>query len=81
MRATRETLINELISELDAPVEQVHLLEGSARDTIPRLANEMGAVITVLGTAARRGLSQLILGNTAEAIIGALEGDLVTVRE
>ena len=81
MRATRESLISELIGELDINVEQTHLLEGNARETIPHLSNQMGAVLTVLGTAARRGLSQLLLGNTSEAIIGALEGDLVTVRE
>lgn len=81
MRSTRETLINELIEELDASVAEVHLLEGNAREAIPELSNSMGAVVTVLGTAARRGLSQLILGNTAEAIISALEGDLVTIRE
>ncbi len=81
MRETRSRLIAALTRELEAPVSEVHLLEGHARDTIPALANEMNAVLTVLGTAARRGLSQLILGNTAEAIIGSLEGDLVTVRE
>jgi len=81
MRETRQSLIDALIAELEAPVSQVHLLEGHARDTIPALANEMNAVLTVLGTAARRGLSQLILGNTAEAIIGSVEGDLVTIRE
>jgi universal stress protein E len=81
MRSTRETLIERLIEELDAPVKEVHLLEGPARDAIPELANGQRAALTVLGTAARRGLSQLILGNTAEAIIGALEGDLVTIRE
>lgn len=81
MRETRQALIDALVVELDAPVREVHLLEGSARDAIPELANRMGAVLTVLGTAARRGLSQLILGNTAEAIIGALDGDLVTIRE
>ncbi len=81
MRETRHSLIDALIAELEAPVTQVHLLQGHARDTIPALANEMNAVLTVLGTAARRGLSQLFLGNTAEAIISSLEGDLVTVRE
>lgn len=80
MRETRHALIDALIAELDAPVSTVHLLEGSARDAIPELANEMNAALTVLGTAARRGLSRLILGNTSEAIIGSLEGDLVTVR-
>jgi len=81
MRRTRRTLIEGLIAELEAPVDEIHFLEGNAREAIPELANRMGAVLTVLGTAARRGLSQLILGNTSEAIIGALDGDLVTVRE
>ncbi len=81
MRNTRQAFIDKLIDELDATVRKIHLLEGSARDTIPELANEMGAVLTVLGTAARRGITQLLLGNTSEAIIGALNGDLVTVRE
>jgi len=81
MRETRAALIDELVTRLGISVAQIHLLEGNARDAIPRLSNELGAVITVLGTAARRGLSQLILGNTSEAIISSLEGDLVTVRE
>lgn len=81
MRLNREALINDLIAELEVPVREVHLLEGNAREAIPELANRSGATVTVLGTAARRGLSQLMLGNTAEAIIGALEGDLVTIRE
>jgi len=81
MREARGAHIDELIRELDADVRTIHLLEGSARDTIPDLANEMGAVLTVLGTAARRGLSQLLRGNTSEAILGALDGDLLTVRE
>ena len=46
MRETRRSLIDSLVEELDAPVTQVHLLEGHARDTIPALANEMHAVLT-----------------------------------
>jgi len=81
MRATREKLIHEMLDELKLTVEEVHLLEGRPGEVIPGLANELGAALTVLGTAARRGLSQLIIGNTAERIIGALDGDIVTVRE
>ena len=80
MRASREKLIKELIARLGITVTEIHLLEGNAREAIPNLSNQLAATVTVLGTSARRGLSQLILGNTAEAIIGALEGDLVTIR-
>lgn len=81
MRSSREALINALISDLGITVEAVHLLEGKPGIVLPDKANELGAAVTVLGTAARRGLSQLIIGNTAERIIEALNGDVVTVRE
>ena len=81
MRESRQKFLNILIEEVGASVSRIHLLEGRARDIIPQMANELGAAVTVLGTAARRGLSQFIIGNTAEAIIGALNGDVVTVRE
>ena len=81
MRATRARLLDSLVEQSAAEVAEIHLLEGGAKDAIPRLSNELGATLTVLGTAARRGLSQLLIGNTAEAIIGAVDGDIVTVRE
>ena len=81
MRDSRDHLVHELISELGITVEEIHLLEGKPGAVIPAMANELGAAVTVLGTAARRGLSQLIIGNTAERIIEALNGDVVTVRE
>ena len=81
MRDSRDHLIHGLISELNIEVAEIHLLEGKPGAVIPATANELGAAVTVLGTAARRGLSQLIIGNTAERIIEALHGDVVTVRE
>jgi len=81
MRESRNVLIQELITDLDISVTDLHLLEGKPGVVIPDKANELGAAITVLGTAARRGLSQLIIGNTAERIIEAIDGDIVTVRE
>jgi nucleotide-binding universal stress UspA family protein len=81
MRDSRNKLIHELIDELSISVQEIHLLEGKPGHTIPEKANELGAAVTVLGTAARRGLTQLIIGNTAERIIEAIDGDVVTVRE
>ena len=81
MRAAREAAATRLIEELDLRVAELHLVEGRPGAVIANLANRLGATITVLGTAARRGLSQLLMGNTAEHIISALEGDVLTVRE
>jgi universal stress protein E len=81
MRASRAANIDTLIESLDLTVTEVHLLEGKPSEVIPQLANNLEVAVTVLGSAARKGASQLLLGNTAERIIGALNGDVLTVRE
>ena len=58
----------------------MHVLEGHAGPTIETLALEIGASVTIIGTAARHGLGKLVLGNTAEEIIAHMSGDLVTVN-
>jgi universal stress protein E len=58
-----------------------HVIEGRARDVVASLAAELHASVTVLGTAGRSGLKKLLIGNTAEAIVGDLSTDLLTVRQ
>ena len=81
MRDSREKIIRALVGELDVNPAEISLVEGAPSTVIPDYANRLAATLTVLGTAARRGLSQLLIGNTAEGIISELEGDIVTVRE
>ena len=57
MRDSRDHLIHGLISELNIEVAEIHLLEGKPGAVIPAKANQLGAAVTVLGTAARRGLA------------------------
>lgn len=72
--------IQRWIDLLELDVTESHVLEGKPAVVIPDLANGLPATLTVLGTAARSGLKKLLLGNTAEDIIGRLHGDIVTVR-
>lgn len=81
MRASRRAAAQNLIDETGITVGTVHLLEGRPATVIPRLATDLGATVTVLGTSARQALGKVIIGNTAEDLIGRLPGDLVTVRE
>jgi universal stress protein E len=80
MRENRLAGIQKWITELDLDVAECHVLEGKPAIVIPKLANDLAATLTVVGTAARSGLKKLLLGNTAEDIIGRLHGDIVTVR-
>jgi universal stress protein E len=81
MRANRSAALAHWIESLQLGVSEAHVLEGKPAVVIPELANDLDATLTVLGTAARTGLGKLIIGNTAEDMIGRIRGDVVTVRE
>jgi universal stress protein E len=81
MRTSRAQAVDRWLQELSLEVTQVHLLEGKPSEVIPDLSNRLEATVTVLGTAARKGLKKLLIGNTAETIVGRVHGDIVTVRE
>jgi nucleotide-binding universal stress UspA family protein len=59
---------------------RLHLLEGSARETIPALASGMQFDLVVMGTVGRAGIPGAIIGNTAESILGQLRCALLAVK-
>lgn len=58
----------------------VHILEGPADVLIPQTAKQLEAVVTVIGTVARTGLSGALIGNTAEVILDTLETDVLVLK-
>jgi universal stress protein E len=81
MRERRRSSLAALLTEIGVTAHQLHVVEGRPRLVIARLAAELDAGLTVLGTAARKGLQKLLIGNTAEGIVSDLPTDLLTVRE
>lgn len=81
MRENRTAEIERWIEKLDIDITESHVLEGKPELVIPQLAHDISATLTVLGTAARRGIKKLLIGNTAEDIIARLDCDILTVRE
>ncbi len=57
-----------------------HLLKGSAKRVIAPFAAELQADLVVMGTVARTGISGLIIGNTAEAILNQLTCSVLAVK-
>jgi nucleotide-binding universal stress UspA family protein len=57
-----------------------HLPEGPAKNVIAPLAEGLGADLVVMGTVARTGISGLIIGNTAEAILDQLECSVLAIK-
>lgn len=80
MKRGRHERIGSLLQGLDLAGGAIHVLEGPPGRVIPTLSRRLDAAVTVLGTAARHGLGKLVMGNTAEDLVGRLPGDMLTVR-
>ena len=57
-----------------------HLVAGSAREALPRAVEELGADLLVIGTLARTGVVGVIIGNTAEDVVNAIDCAVVAVK-
>lgn len=66
--------------QVSADDPRVHLLRGDACEELIRCVNQGGYDVLVLGTVARTGLSGLLIGNTAEALINRVECSVLAVK-
>lgn len=57
-----------------------HLPKGPAKEVIAPLAAELRADLVVMGTVARTGISGMIIGNTAEAILDQLTCSVLAIK-
>lgn len=60
--------------------ERLHVAEGPADVLIPYTANKYDAVVTVIGTVARSGITGALIGNTAEVVLDSLECDVLVLK-
>ncbi len=74
-------------SELDGllkpyPYDQrtVHLIKGQAGDVIPELAEELEVDLVVIGTVGRTGVPGLLVGNTAEKVLNAVDCSVLALK-
>lgn len=60
--------------------ERVHLIEGEPADVIPEFARSNNVDLVVMGTVARSGVAGVVMGNTAEQILGRLECSVLALK-
>lgn len=75
----REECAN-FVKEFELEEGQMHIKEGPADVLIPEMAKKLDAVVTVIGTVARTGLSGALIGNTAEVVLDAVETDVLVLK-
>ena len=80
LRDMRRDALTGLLHELGIDAAATYVEEGRPRDVIRALAADLSVGLTVVGTEGRSGIKKLLIGNTAEQIIGSLATDLLTVR-
>lgn len=62
------------------PGDRMHLVEGNPADAIAELAGSINADLVVLGTVHRTGLKRLMMGSTAEDILGSIRNDVLVLK-
>ncbi|KFE51847.1 universal stress protein [Pseudomonas syringae] len=67
-------------TEFDIDDSHLHIAEGPADVLIPFTARQLGAVVTIIGTVARSGISGALIGNTAEVVLDSLESDVLVLK-
>ena len=63
-----------------APIGQILLRTGDARDVINQAAKELGADLIVMGTHGRRGVTRALLGSVTETVVRTAPCPVLTVR-
>lgn len=66
--------------EFEIDDAHLHVVEGAADVLIPDTADQLDAVVTVIGTVARSGIAGALIGNTAEVVLDSLEGDVLVLK-
>ncbi|HSG91499.1 MAG TPA: universal stress protein [Pseudomonadales bacterium] len=80
MLATMKPRLQELAAAFDIPAKRIHTPGGHTEKSMAGLAAQLKAELIVLGTAARTGVSGMVVGNTAEKVLSGVRCDMLTVR-
>jgi universal stress protein E len=81
LKLKHEEAVNALMKQYDGIEEDnVHVLEGNARERLDALTEELHADLVVMGAVSRSALQRLVLGSTAEQVLDRISCDLLIVK-
>jgi universal stress protein E len=78
-QATRHQLL-DLLNTIEVDVQQLHLKFGQPAGVVADVAVENDAAVVVVGTAGRKGVSAIVIGNTSEKLLHTLHQDLLVLH-
>jgi nucleotide-binding universal stress UspA family protein len=68
------------MAHVNLPPDRVQLAKGKADVVIPRLTKRHAVDLVMMGTLGRRGLRGLLIGNTAERLLGRIKCSILTLK-
>jgi universal stress protein E len=71
--------VDELAAGAGVSFRHLHLEEGQTAPVLARLVEDSEAALLVVGTHAREGVRGVLLGNTSERILHAVDSDVMTI--
>jgi universal stress protein E len=80
MRQQHEKRFNEIIKYHEIDAGRAHLVSGLTHEELPALAEDLDALVVVMGAVARNPLKRLFIGSTAERTLGQLPCDMLIVK-
>jgi universal stress protein E len=80
MRAQHTDAVRELCSKHGISLDHTHVHQGSTRELLMTLTDQLRADAVVMGAVSRSGLKGLFIGNTAEDVLDRLHCDLIIVK-
>ena len=70
-----------LITEkFQVPDERAHLHAGNATDLLPKIAEDIGASLTIMGAVSRSRIKNAVIGSTAENVLDSLSSDVLVIK-
>ena len=78
----QEKKLNNLLQDYDLSTqhERVHLINGSATESINKVASSVKADIIVMGTLGRTGIPGFFMGSTAEEVLQSTNASVLAVK-
>jgi universal stress protein E len=71
----------DLAKRVGIPRNRAHVGEGLPETEIAKTVSELGATLVVIGSLARKGMTEMVVGNTAERILDQINADVMVVSQ
>jgi len=80
LREHHQKLMHKVAVTYGLTKEHIHVVEGQPEEAVHMVAAQIKAERVIIGTAGRSGLSEALMGHTAEHIIERLNCDLLALK-